>query len=164
MIEPSKILNEALHSEDTNLRFRSFLKAHANPDELDAHFAMLHDELFGSYDCRGCNNCCKEYTIFLNTEDIERIAVHLGLSHDEFVGQYLAVAVDACAIKKQPCGFLNPDGSCRIYACRPSDCAGYPFTDRPGRLASMLSVIEFAEICPVVFEILERLKIIYHFS
>jgi Fe-S-cluster containining protein len=164
MIEPSKILNEALHSEDTNLRFRSFLKSHADSDELDALFARLHDELFSSYDCRKCNNCCKEYTVFLNTEDVERIAARLGLSRDAFIREYLAEADDVYAIKKQPCGFLNMDGGCQIYACRPTDCAGYPFTNRPGRLASMLSVIEFAEVCPVVFEILERLKVIYHFS
>ena len=28
---------------------------------------------------------------------------------------------------------------------------------------SMLSIIDHAEVCPVVFEILERLKVIYKF-
>ncbi|MCL2032574.1 MAG: hypothetical protein FWG96_04840 [Methanomassiliicoccaceae archaeon] len=47
--------------------------------------------------------------------------------------------------------------------CKPDVCAGFPYTDRPGRLSSLYGVIEHADVCTVVFEILERLKAIYRF-
>lgn len=31
--------------------------------------------------------------------------------------------------QKQPCQFLNTDNTCQVYDVRPSDCAGYPYTD-----------------------------------
>ena len=40
---------------------------------------------------------------------------------------------------------------------------GFPFTGQPDRLSSMYSIIGHAEVCPVVFEMLERLKVIYRF-
>ena len=63
-----------------------------------------------------------------------------------------------------PCRFLDMDGRCRIQECKPEECKGFPYTDRPDRLASLYSVLSAAEVCPVVFEILERLKELYHFG
>jgi uncharacterized protein len=40
----------------------------------------------------------------------------------------------------------------------------YPFTNKPERLFSLLSIVDFASVCPVVFEMLERLKQIYGFK
>ena len=34
----------------------------------------------------------------------------------------------------------------------------YPYTDQPKRLSSLYSVLEAVEVCPVAFEIYERLK------
>ena len=35
----------------------------------------------------------------------------------------------------------------------------HPYTDQPERLSSLLSVLDVIEICPVAFEIFERLKV-----
>jgi hypothetical protein len=45
----------------------------------------------------------------------------------------------------------------------PDECRGYPYTDKPDRIWSLFGVIEFVETCPVVFEIVQRLKEIYGF-
>lgn len=45
MIEPSKIKEKFKKIEDENYRFRTYLKIHADPDELDKQFAELHKEL-----------------------------------------------------------------------------------------------------------------------
>ncbi len=164
MIEPSNVANEARHIEEHNIRFRSFLKAHAEADELDEQFSRLHNELFNGYNCCGCNNCCKEYTVFLESGEEARIANYLGLSLSELASQYLEEADGVHMIRKQSCGFLAADGKCLIYECRPSACAGYPFTNYPDRLSSMMSILEFAETCPIVFEMLERLKETYRFK
>lgn len=59
MIHPDKIGMEAKKREDENYKFRSFLKGHADEEELDKQFLRLHKELFADYDCNKCRNCCK---------------------------------------------------------------------------------------------------------
>ena len=65
--------------------------------------------------------------------------------------------------KHCPCDFLKDDGACALGDCKPANCRRYPYTDQPDRMGSLLSIIESAEVCPVVYEILERLKEEYHF-
>jgi Fe-S-cluster containining protein len=163
--------SQGASSEDRNpnWEFRTFLKGCADDDELDAQFLALHNELFAHYDCCRCANCCRAYKILLNDTDIARISAHLGMYETEFHNKYLESYENddeghtQYVLKEKPCCFLAEDGRCRIQAVKPAVCAGYPFTNKPNRLCSMMGVIEFAETCPIVFEILERLKATYQF-
>lgn len=58
----------------------------------------------------------------------------------------------------------NKNGACEIEKCKPEGCREYPFTNKPERLFSLYSIVDSASVCPVVFEILERLKKIYRFK
>ena len=49
MISPNKVFAAATKRENENLRFRTFLKKHADPDELDRQFLALHKELFAGF-------------------------------------------------------------------------------------------------------------------
>lgn len=162
MIEPSKLIDIARRYEDENIKFRTFLKNRADPDELDRQFSALHNELFSEYDCCACNNCCRQYDVTLSDEDTERIAGFLGLSEQNFI-QTCIQKSDGEHTIKPPCPFLEQDGKCRVQSCKPAECRGYPYTDQPDRIASLRGVIEFAEVCPVVFEIVQRLKLMYGF-
>ena len=163
MIEPAKIKDAAQRVEDENMRFRSFLKNHADEEELDAHFLKLHNELFSSYDCRKCGNCCRDYDTTVLRHEIDSIASHLGLAKQDFINKHLSQTDEGLEIKA-PCCFLNENGECAVYECRPEVCRDFPHTDKPERLWSLLSVMGTAEICPVVFEIVKRLKTIYRFK
>ena len=167
MIRPDEVKAKARSLREQNYKFRSFLKNHAGEDELDAQFLELHKELFAGYDCCKCTNCCKTYGIVLGNDEVKRIAAFLGMDKSDFIADYLADAEpddeSPYKIKESPCTFLCDDGRCRIQDCKPDVCAGFPFTDQPERLFSMFSVIGHAEICPVVFELLERLKEMYRF-
>ena len=163
MIEPSEIKEIAKRYEDENIKFRMFLKNRADPDELDSHFAALHEELFADYDCCTCNNCCRQYDVCLTDDDTGRIAGYLNLSKDAFIENYLRESDEGYEIKP-PCTFIERDGKCRIQECKPDECRGFPYTNQPDRIASLSGVIEFAETCPVVFEIVQRLKKIYRFK
>ena len=66
--------------------------------------------------------------------------------------------------KHKPCDFLQEDGNCTLGDCKPDSCKKYPYTNRPKRLSSLLSVLDVIEICPVAFEIFERLKKEYRFN
>ena len=126
-IGPHNIGYYAYQKSNENFAFRLFLKEHADEKALDAQFAALHRELFDSYDCAGCRNCCKKYF-------------------------------------EQPCRHLTDDQLCDLGDQMPEDCKLYPYTDQPRRLSSMLNTIDIASVCPVVYEMLERLKEMYEFS
>lgn len=168
MVEPDKTKEMAERYADKNHRFRIFLKNNADPKKLDEHFHRLHNEIFhrDDYDCCKCNNCCKSYEIRIVQSDIAAIAEHLGMAENDFAEKYLMASkneYNCLILKDKPCCFLGADGKCRIYECRPAVCREYPHTNKQDRLYSMLSILSFTEDCPVVFEIIERLKKIYNF-
>jgi len=166
VIDPANINAAAEKSYEENLAFREFLMEHAACDEVDAQFLALHNELFADYDCCKCANCCKAYAITMTDKDIERVAQHIGQSKADFINENMEVSFFDEAeykLKQQPCMFLCEDGKCSINDIKPVECGRFPFTDQPDRMGSMLGVIDFAEECPVVFEMLERLKGRYGF-
>jgi Fe-S-cluster containining protein len=167
MVSPVEAKAAAQKLEDENLKFRIFLRNRADDDELDAHIQRLHTELFADYDCCACTNCCKEYTILIGADEVPPVAQYLGLSDGEFLAEHLTENVNPdedegeYTFKVSPCAFLGEGGRCRIQECKPSVCREYPYN--PERLSSMYSILASAEVCPVVFEVIERLKQIYHF-
>ncbi len=163
MISPQNVYIEAKKRKNENLRFRSFLKNHANEDELDRHFLELHQELFAGYDCSKCGNCCRAFSTALSDEEITTISKRLRLDRREFITRFLVEGMGGWELPA-PCRFLGMDGKCQIQDCKPAQCKGFPYTDRPERLWSLYSILSSAEVCPVVFEILERLKKLYHFK
>lgn len=165
MIHPDKIKEEAKKKEKENYRFRSYLKGHADEKKLDKQFLRLHKELFADYDCSTCRNCCKMYRGSIPEEDVEKDAKYLGITTEQFMDFFLEkneYETGYCT-KHQPCDFLQDDGTCRLGDCKPDSCRKYPYTDQPERLWSLLSVLEAVEVCPVAFEIYERLKKEYGF-
>ncbi|WP_102401360.1 YkgJ family cysteine cluster protein [Haloimpatiens massiliensis] len=163
MIEPSKLEQEFKKVEKQNYAFRAYLKNHADSDELDKQFLELHNELFKDYDCSKCRNCCKVYSITLQESEIEEATKLLKVTKKEFMDKYMKMTVDGYEVKEKPCCFLTENGACKIEKCKPEECREYPFTNNPDRLFSLLSIVSFASVCPVVFEMLERLKETYGF-
>lgn len=163
MIEPSQIKQAFKNVEDENYKFRTYLKKHAHIDKLDKQFLKLHNELFLNYDCSKCRNCCKEYSASFERHELAIVANFLDISEKEFMDKYIEEEFGEYQLKKAPCCFLKEDGSCAIEVCKPESCKGYPFTDQPERLFSLISIIESTSVCPVVFEMIERLKMEYRF-
>ncbi len=165
MIHPDKIGVEAKKKEDENYRFRSYLKGHADEEELDKQFLRLHRELFADYDCSKCRNCCKMYNGSIPEEDVEKDAEYLEITVEQFIDFFLEK--EECGLgyhtKHKPCDFLQEDGSCKLGDCKPDSCKKYPYTDQPERLFSLLGMLDIITICPVAFEIFERLKKEYGF-
>lgn len=77
MVHPDKVGIEAKKKEDENFKFRSFLKGHADEEELDEQFLRLHKELLADYDCSKCGNCCKMYKGSIS----EKETVNLGIAN-----------------------------------------------------------------------------------
>ncbi len=163
MIEPFKIKDAFKKVEDENYKFRTFLRLHANPDKLDKQFSRLHKELFQNYDCTKCRNCCREYSALFTEGEIKKVANFLKMDENEFRSEYIKEESGELLIRKKPCRFLQKDGKCMIQEVKPSACREYPFTDKPERRGSLIDIIESTGICPVVFEIYERLKKEYRY-
>ena len=132
---------------------------------MDRQFRELHEELFAGYDCSRCRNCCKMYVGSIPEEDVDRDAKCLGMTREQFMDTYLQdkTVEGNYQTKHMPCDFRESDGSCRLGDCKPDSCKKYPYTNQPERLQSLYSVLDAVEVCPVAFEIYERLKKEYHF-
>lgn len=165
MIKPEEVSRYAKQRENENIRFRTYLKTHADEETLDRQFHQLHEELFDGYECNKCRNCCKMFYGSIPAEDLERIAACLNLTEDQVVDSYLVLNEMSgdYETKHMPCDFLMDDGSCMLGDSRPDNCRDYPYTNRPDRLASLYSVLEAVEVCPVACEIWEQLKQEYRF-
>ena len=166
MIVPRKVKFEAKKRENENIEFRTFLKCNADEKELDEQFKKLHEELFANYDCSRCRNCCKMYCGSIPEEDLEKDAEYLGITKEELINSYLIKkeSENTSVTKHHPCDFLEEDGNCKLGEYKPENCRKYPYTNQPGRLQSLYSVLEAVEVCPIAFEIYERLKKEYGFG
>lgn len=165
MIQPNKMKEEAKKKEKENFKFRTFLKCHTDEDELDSQFLRLYKELFADCDHSQCRNCCKMYKGSIPAEDIDRDAQFLEITPEQFIDTYLEKGEYGMGYqtKHKPCDFLQEDGNCKLSDCKPDSCKKYPYTYRSERLSSLLSILDTIEICPVAFEIFERLKQEYGF-
>ena len=130
------------------------------PKNLDKVVHNLHYEVFEEIDCLDCANCCKSISPTLYDKDVDRLAKHLKMKPSQFVDEYLYVDDENDYVYKQtPCPFLLPDNYCMVYEVRPKACREYPHTDRK-RFYQLLNLsLKNTEVCPAVFELVERLKL-----
>ena len=162
MIRPRKLKYLTEKNRNNNYRFRTWLKMNAESEDLDQRFLRLHRELFENYDCSRCRNCCKQYYGSIPAADINKDADGLNMTVPEFIDKYLdaekGMEEGAFITKDKPCNFLLEDGSCLLGDNKPDNCVKYPYTDQPDRRGSLLSFLETISVCPVAYEIWERLK------
>lgn len=159
MLQPDKLKKTFGKVEEENWMLRAFLK-NQNPDEVDRIVNDMHRKLFDGFDCIACSNCCKTIVPIVEENEIGAISLKLGLTCDEFKSRYLEKAREDFIINKKPCPFLGKKG-CSIYECRPQNCREYPYTDKDEIWTRLINLVENCAVCPVVFEIFERLKKYY---
>ncbi len=158
MIDPDQLKIKAKDKRSENQKFFKGLKKRT-PRHLDQIVHSLHDEVFKDIDCLACANCCKTTSPIVTERDIKRIAKHLRLKEVDFIDQYLYKDTDGLwAMQQTPCPFLDADNYCLIYDYRPKACAEYPHTDRRKFIQIADLTVKNTEICPAVFEVVERLK------
>ena len=155
----AKIKKLANKREDQNWDFRTFLKCYDGPIEIDSAVHDLYRKISSEIDCKQCANCCREIQPILNEEDVSRFSRGLGLSVDEFTAQYLAPVKGSSELQfnRQPCPFLK-ENLCGNYEHRPEDCRSYPHLDKDRFISRLMGVIWNCSVCPIVFNVLERLK------
>lgn len=127
--------------------------------KLDERFQTLHEAVFEEINCLECARCCRILGPRVTDADVRRISTFLRVKPSRLVENHLRVDEDGDYIfKSMPCPFLDNENYCVIYDVRPRACREYPHTDRP-RVYQLLNLtLKNSEVCPAVFEILERLR------
>jgi len=129
------------------------------PKNLDNTMQDLHAEVFSEIDCLNCANCCKSISPTLYDKDVDRLAKHLKMKPSHFVEQYLFVDDEGDYVFQQtPCPFLLPDNYCMVYENRPKACREYPHLDRKRFYQILNLTLKNIEVCPAVFDAVEKLK------
>lgn len=79
--------------------------------------------------CTGCGACCKGAGwVWVDTQDIARLADHVGLDRDAFGRLYLRRVGSRLSLvdgADEACVFW--DEGCTVYAARPRQCRTFPF-------------------------------------
>lgn len=129
--------------------------------ELDALVAQIAAEVSRFIDCKACANCCRTLTVGLEPDDVPRLAAGLSCSAEEILVQHVDRAAGAAlgewaTLRGVPCPFLR-DNLCAIYAHRPLACYHYPALTPDFRWL-LDHILEDVGRCPIVFNVIERLK------
>lgn len=102
------------------------------------------------FGCVACGSCCTGGPgyVWVNDEEIERIAAFLGLDRRRFRNRYLVLGFRGYSLREKAnydCVFLD-GGRCTIYPLRPRQCRSFPFW--PEVLRSRSNWDRFAKSCP----------------
>ena len=112
---------------------------------------------FRAIDCTRCANCCISFQTTVTPTEMQRLAVALELTNEEFAQRYTAVEQHERLIATCPCPLLQ-DNRCVAYAQRPQECRDFPHLLKKNIRSRMITMVQNASVCPIVFHTLERLK------
>jgi len=159
MFKPEEIKEKGKVAETINKKFFEKLRK-VSPDQLDKIVHPVHEDVFEEVDCLACANCCKTTSPIFYQADIERVARKLRVKPSDFIDQYLHLDEDKdYVLNSSPCPFLDGENYCLVYESRPTACREYPHTNRK-RFRQILNLtLKNTQVCPAVYEIVERLKV-----
>ncbi|MDH4202385.1 MAG: YkgJ family cysteine cluster protein [Phycisphaerae bacterium] len=153
----------AKEKEDENWKFRSFLKFYddLSDEEIDLLVFKIADEVGSAIDCTRCGRCCQKLKPMCSEQDQQRLAAGLSITAEQLREQYLEYDESddepGWRMKKSPCPFLR-DKKCMVYEHRPDNCRGYPYLHEPEFTCRTWGMIERTLTCPIVFQVMEKLK------
>lgn len=142
--------------EDKNIEFRAFLKGQ-DPDKIDETVQRINIEISSQIDCTTCGNCCMKLKPFITEQDIKILSQRLNLSQQQVMDDYIEIDEGDQYFKNLPCSFLK-EKKCTVYNGRPEDCRSFPHLHKEMFISRLWGVIENYSICPIVFNVFERLK------
>lgn len=164
-IDIKKIKAIAKRKVDENWQFRVFLKnCDTSIEEIDSIVHEIYEEISSAIDCKECANCCREIQPTLNLDDVRVFSEGIGIAPDELKERYLVQeehpeeSENEYTFNQLPCHFLEGN-LCGNYDCRPSDCRSYPHLHKDEFVCRLFGVIDNYSVCPIVFNVYERLKV-----
>ncbi|MCU0287127.1 MAG: YkgJ family cysteine cluster protein [Acidobacteria bacterium] len=146
--------------EEENWGFRTFLKSSGIPaKKIDGIVHRFYEQISPLIDCKTCSNCCKEILPVLHEKDIINMAHFLKMNIDDFEKKYLVKVEEkqGFTFNATPCPFLE-NNRCSVYNARPDDCRYFPHLQKNEFSSRTIGVIHNCSICPIVYNVYEKLK------
>ena len=161
VIDLEKLKSDSIKNEVENLKFKELFKG-KTPARIDKLFRNIFVEVASQIDCTQCGNCCAKLVPNLTNSDSIRLAKHLNILKREFIDKYTGYdsAEREKYIKGDGCPFLI-NKKCSVYEARPEVCRSYPHLHLPAMATRLWGVIGNYEYCPIVYYVLEKLKVVY---
>lgn len=104
------------------------------------------------FECTQCGRCCGGAPgyVWVNQEEIERLAATLGMKVEQFERRYVRRVGIRRSLKELAngdCVFLDAHSRrCQVYAARPRQCRTWPFWDSNIRTPEAWK--QTCEVCP----------------
>ncbi len=156
--DPERLRSLAERKLQANLRLRQSLKFSPLPEKVvDAMFHRAFDEVSAAVDCTQCARCCETLGPLLEDDDVAKLARRLDLTPEQVRERYLRPEPGGLVFTTLPCPFLV-ERRCSVYEDRPEDCRAYPHLHKPEMVSRLLGVIDASGTCPIVYEVLERVR------
>ena len=152
-----KIKTLAIIREEENNKFRRYLK-NRNVHKTDMLVQQLNADIAPRIDCTACGNCCKHLSPYLEKDDLLQLAEATRLTMQDVIAVYTEQDELGLSFKQTPCTFLA-DNKCSIYQHRPQTCQSFPHLHKPGFNQRLRRVTDNYAICPIIFNVIERLKV-----
>src|SRR5436190_2479311 len=103
--------------------------------EIEIHEQQMSEPWYKDglrFTCTRCGHCCtgEPGHVYVNEEEIQAIAEHLGDSVDEVIGLYTKPTHRERSLREKAngdCVFFEQDVGCTIYSIRPRQCRTWPF-------------------------------------
>jgi Fe-S-cluster containining protein len=120
--------------------------SHNSPD---ADSAWYHAGL--SFECTRCGACCTGAPgyVWVNAEEIGRLAAYRGETIDEFSKKYVRRVGSRYSLIEKPggdCIFWDKKAGCTVYPARPVQCQTWPFW--PENIESPEEWERIEDVCP----------------
>ena len=153
----TKIKQIADEKQAENDLFRDFLKQQ-NDDVIDSMVHTLSETITPQIDCTQCGNCCKSLMINITKEETIQLSSHLQISETQLIDQYIEQSEQGqMIINTIPCHFLKGT-TCSIYEQRFTECREFPHLHKPHFTGRLFGTMQYYEICPIIFNVVEKLK------
>jgi uncharacterized protein len=158
-----RIKHIAKEKETENDRFKSFLKQQ-DVKKIDQLVHQLNEAITPEIDCTICGNCCKSLMINVTREETVALAAHLNLTVNDLKEKYIEESDQGqMVINTIPCHFLEGN-RCSIYQQRFTECREFPHLHKSNFTGRLFGTFMYYEMCPIIFNVVEKLKENIHFK
>ena len=114
-------------------------------DKVDNIVHRLYEKVASQIDCVMCGNCCRNIRPPVKDEVLQLYLTKEDLSKYKYAWGFTC---------------KNLDGNkCKIYTDRYDECRLFPYLDQNNFISRMPGVLQNYEICPIVFNVVEQLKV-----
>lgn len=135
----------------------------AGDESLAARLDSLLAEVSAQIDCTSCGRCCRKMGPQLDDADMARLGEGLGLSLAAMRERLLrpmwpgAGEGDQIWLLPDPCP-LHDGRLCTVYEHRPRVCRDFPQAVGANPVERLQIWVEYAHICPITFNTVEKLR------